>query len=194
MQGQIPQNAEATQEKATGENNTPSTKEQIIALEQEVAESRNALDKGFARKFASSVSEEQQQLIFNDLAAFLESYESAKLEHLEQNLAPKLQRHTELRNQLKDESIQETMKIAEEKLLAKHPKANAKAVMEFMEHDLTKRQQAELMQLDPTDRLLAAYELMPQDKGKELPQELNDLHDDGSLDSSNKQYDVMNID
>lgn len=194
MQGQIPQNAEATQEKATGENNTPSTKEQLLALEAEIAESRAAIDKDFAKKFGSSLSEEQQQLMFNDPVAFLESYESAKLEHLEQDLAPKLQRHTELRNQMQDEAIMQIKDRAIKALLDKYPKANPEEVIAFMEQDLSPKQIAELNKLNADEVLIKVYELMPQNKGKELPQELNDLHDDGSLDSSNKQYDVMNID
>lgn len=187
----MPNENEAPNEKTAQEPTqaqAPSTKEQIMALEQEIAESRTAIDKDFAKKFVSSISEEQQQLMFNDLAAFLESYEQAKLENLKSELRPKIEKHDELKIQLENEGIEETIKAAEEKLLAKYPQANAKVVMEFMEHDLTKRQQAELMQLDPTDRLLAAYELMPQSKGKELPQELNDLNDDGSLDNSENEF------
>ncbi|ULO02916.1 hypothetical protein [Campylobacter sp. RM12651] len=184
---------EKTAQKPT-QAQAPSTKEQIMALEQEINESRAAIDKDFAKKFASSISEEQQQLMFNDLAAFLESYEQAKLENLKSELKPKIAKHDELKIQLENEGIEETIKAAKEKLLAKYPKANPDEVLAFMQEDLSPKQLKELEQLDPSEVLIKVYELMPQSKGKELPQELNDLNDDGSLDSNNKQYDVMNID
>lgn len=184
---------EKTAQKPT-QAQAPSTKEQIIALEQEINESRAAIDKDFAKKFASNISEEQQQLMFNDLAAFLESYEQAKLENLKSELKPKIAKHDELKIQLENEGIEETIKAAKEKLLTKYPKANPDEVLAFMQEDLSPKQLKELEQLDPSEVLIKVYELMPQSKGKELPQELNDLNDDGSLDSNNKQYDVMNID
>ncbi|MBZ7995173.1 hypothetical protein AVCANL279_07330 [Campylobacter canadensis] len=187
MQGQI-QNAEATQEKATGENNTPSTKEQIMALEQEIAESRTAIDKDFAKKFASSISEEQQQLMFNDLAAFLESYEQAKLENLKTQLEPKITKHNELKAKLENEGIESKVKEAKEKLLAKYPKANPDEVINYLQEDLSPKQLREIDKLDPSDVLIRVYELMPQSKGKELPQELNDLHDDGRLDNEENEF------
>lgn len=193
----MPNENEAPNEKTAQEPTqaqAPSTKEQIMALEQEINESRTALDKDFAKKFASSISEEQQQLMFNDLAAFLESYEQAKLENLKSELRPKIEKHDELKIQLENEGIEETIKAAKEKLLAKYPKANPDEVLAFMQEDLSPKQLKELEQLDPSEVLIKVYELMPQSKGKELPQELNDLNDDGSLDSNNKQYDVMNID
>ncbi|MBZ8000537.1 hypothetical protein AVCANL277_06635 [Campylobacter canadensis] len=187
MQGQI-QNAEATQEKATGENNTPSTKEQIMALEQEIAESRTAIDKDFAKKFASSISEEQQQLMFNDLAAFLESYEQAKLENLKTQLEPKITKHNELKAKLENEGIESKVKEAKEKLLAKYPKANPDEVINYLQEDLSPKQLREIDKLDPSDVLIRVYELMPQSKGKELSQELNDLHDDGRLDNEENEF------
>lgn len=188
---QVQENAKAQEQVPT---QTPSTKEQIIALEQEIAESRTAIDKDFAKKFASSISEEQQQLMFNDLATFLESYEQAKLENLKSELKPKIAKHDELKAKLENEGIEEIIKAAKEKLLAKYPKANPDEVIAYMQEELSPKQLKELDELDPSEVLVKVYELMPQSKGKELPQELNDLNDDGSLDSSNKQYDVMNID
>lgn len=187
----MPNENEAPNEKTAQEQTqaqAPSTKEQIMALEQEIAESRTAIDKDFAKKFVSSISEEQQQLMFNDLAAFLESYEQAKLENLKSELRPKIEKHDELKIQLENEGIEETIKAAKEKLLAKYPKANPDEVLAFMQEDLSPKQLKELEQLDPSEVLIKVYELMPQSKGKELPQELNDLNDDGSLDNSENEF------
>lgn len=188
----MPNENEAPNEKTAQEPTqaqAPSTKEQILALEAEIKESQTALDNAYAEYYVKNhFDEEQMQLAMTDAVEMFKNFEKAKMPYLQQELASKLQKHKGLLDQLGIEAIEDNMKAAEEKLLAKYPKANAKVVMEFMEHDLTKRQQAELMQLDPTDRLLAAYELMPQSKGKELPQELNDLNDDGSLDNSENEF------
>lgn len=187
----MPNENEAPNEKTAQEPTqaqVPSTKEQIMALEQEINESRTAIDKDFAKKFASNISEEQQQLMFNDLAAFLESYEQAKLENLKSELKPKIEKHDELKIQLENEGIEETIKAAKEKLLTKYPKANPDEVLAFMQEDLSPKQLKELEQLDPSEVLIKVYELMPQSKGKELPQELNDLNDDGSLDNSENEF------
>ncbi|MGG7073186.1 hypothetical protein U5B43_02830 [Campylobacter sp. 9BO] len=178
----MPENEEALNEselqqtpsqEQVDEFDTVSDEEALKLAQEELEQSRNAIDAGFAKFMSENLSPELEELFFSDKEQFFLKVEEQKELFIEEQLGGKVKTINELNLKIRDKVQNRDIANAKKEFLKAHPDADFNAMSEFFENETTKKQREEILSLPALQGYEKVYELMGGGANSEkLPQQL----------------------
>lgn len=167
--------------------NTTSAEQELSALESEISQAEASLEQDFAKYAAQNLSEESEELFFEDKEAFILQILQMQNDFLNEGLRAKMQKAEHLKGEINSKKQMQGIEAAQNEFLQENPEADINALMDFYEEELGSKYKKELDKLEPKDFFNTLYEIykMRNHKGGEseehLPRELNANEADASL-------------
>ncbi|MFQ6341361.1 Coiled-coil domain-containing protein [Campylobacter sp. VTCC 70190] len=151
---------EALRKDTKTENSSDESK--LAALEEELKQAEASLENDFAEYASQAMSEELEELFFEDKKAFIEAILKMQNEFLQTNYNPKLEEAAKLRKGIANKNALASIDSAKEEFLKNNPEADINALMEFYDQELGIKYKKELDKLEPLEFFSVLYEIYKQ--------------------------------
>lgn len=170
---QAPEPTEQMPQVPVDEFDTLADEEELKLAQEELEQSRNAIDAGFAKHISENLSPELEELFFNDKEQFFLRVEEEKEQFIEEQLGSKVKNINELNLRIRDKTQSRDIANAQKEFLKTHPDADFDAMREFFDNETTNKQREEILSLPTLQSYERVYELMGGGaKSDKLPQQL----------------------
>ncbi|MDD6056601.1 MAG: hypothetical protein PUB96_08700 [Helicobacteraceae bacterium] len=161
--------------------------QELAALEQELAQSEASLEQNLAGYLATNLSEEYEELFFENREEFFKKILEMQNAWIKENIQSKVERAQTLQGEIMQEEQYKALDLGRDMFLQKHPEVNFNALMEFANTQLSPAQLAELEKLPPDVMFEEIYKLMqggrsekPKEKAEKLPKKVQGAPADAS--------------
>lgn len=146
---------------------------ELAALDGELDEIANAIDTQWSDHISQNISEELEELFYDDKKAFFDEIESQKEKFIEDRIRDKVEKKGALKQSLLGKHKQKAF----DEFAKNHPDIPVEEVMDFYENELGARAKKEIDALPPIEALEKIASMMkPQEKEapkEELPKQVD---------------------
>lgn len=171
----------APSEPQADELDTSADEAEYAAANAELEQSQQAIDRGFAEYMAQNMPPEVEELFFaEDKTQFFLEVERLKEDFVNEKLTPTVSKIVSLEGRINDKKQKRMLRDVEREFLTAHPDADVKAIYEYLENDVSPRDQARIKSMSRLDGLNEVYKLMNrgESKGGELPERIEGDYND----------------
>lgn len=165
----------------TNPYDTSAQESELSALQEELNQSISALDSNFAEFYAENMSDDVEELFFEDRVAFLIEVEKAKQAFIEEKITPLQQKGQELEQNISNRKQGARIWQAQKDFLKAYPDADLDEMLRFYNEELTpKQKQALNSEEDLVKSYIKVYEYMnggsedeqsPKEKKRNFPKQ-----------------------
>lgn len=188
----MPENDDLQESLPTPQNpyDTSGELAELEALQNELAQSEEAIEGECAKTIASQLNEADDELYFEDKEGFIKRVFALQNAWIKENIGSKAERAQELTNSINSKNEQASIEAAAQEFQAAHPEANIATLMEFLENEVPPRiANALKAEEDPRAFFEKLYEFYTSTQGEpQAPQEPEELP--AQLQGVSKQADM----
>lgn len=167
--------------------------EKIKELEKQIKQIEAIVETSFIKDFAKQVEKDEKlaELMLSNLEGFLKEYEKSRSEYIEKNTISFKEEKGKLEKELQAAQFDKSIKEVEKKVKEKYPNADLSQVYDYIENDLSPREQEKLSKLTLEEALIKIIEKID-NKEEALPQKIDEINNANDISDLNNEDLPMN--